>query len=341
MSGDVQMELWLHEYKMAALSSVLEEQGSTVEKRMQEALLDLYAELVPQEVQQEIRIRIDTEYAAEQAAIEAARQYTVFCVRTGGKDQFFQSEQEENFLEVGKFLRRYLQKESESGTAELKKAFPDMTPISDGQYSQMVISYLESTGKVTGVFELDFDTQEVSTVGSRGNWQTYSMKDVSSAVYFAYRKNSLLPAQYDARFEDRLNGKAYPRAGHLSAQDILFKDEIYEMDGLLNFYMDTSFDVNALFGTQVSASQNGDWINAYANYDMTTGQVCDTLEIVLRCGNGSDKELSYPLNTVEKATLMWKMDGYCQQQTGQSLTKYSAQLMAEMRESLGPVAPQM
>ena len=46
MSGDVQMELWLHEYKMAALSSVLEEQGSSVEKRMQEALLDLYAELV-------------------------------------------------------------------------------------------------------------------------------------------------------------------------------------------------------------------------------------------------------------------------------------------------------
>ncbi len=74
MSGDVQLELYLHEYKMAALSSILDEQGSSVEERMQEMLIDLYAELVPHEVQQEIRTRIDTEYAAEQAA----RKYTVF-----------------------------------------------------------------------------------------------------------------------------------------------------------------------------------------------------------------------------------------------------------------------
>ena len=38
MSGDVQLELWLNEYKMNALSSVLEEQGVCVEKRMQEML---------------------------------------------------------------------------------------------------------------------------------------------------------------------------------------------------------------------------------------------------------------------------------------------------------------
>ena len=51
MSGDVQLELWLHEYKMDALSSVLKEQGTTVEKRMQEMLTDLYVELVPYVVQ--------------------------------------------------------------------------------------------------------------------------------------------------------------------------------------------------------------------------------------------------------------------------------------------------
>ncbi len=90
MSGDMQLELWLHEYKMDALSSVLEEQGSSVEKPMQEMLIDLYAELVPHEVQQEIRTRIDTEYAAEQAEKEAARKYTAFCVRENGEKSFFQ-----------------------------------------------------------------------------------------------------------------------------------------------------------------------------------------------------------------------------------------------------------
>ncbi len=341
MSGSNELVLWLHEYKMAALSSVLEEQGSTVEKRMQEALLDLYAELVPQEVQQEIRTRIDTEYAAEQAAIEAAKQYAVFCVRADGTEQFFQSGQSEDFLVIGKFLRQYLREASESGAAELKKAFPDLTPVSDGQYSQMVISHLEHVGNVTGVFELDFDKREVSTIGVGGKWQTYSMKDVSSAVHFAYRKSSLLPEQYNDRFEARLSGKAYPSAGHLSAQDVSFKDEIYEMDGLLNFYMDTSFDVDEVLGMQGSAAPNGGWINIYANYDITAEQVCDTLEIVLHCGDGSDKEMSYPLNTVEKMVLLQRMDAYCRQQTGQSLTEYSAQLMAEMQESHGPVAPQM
>ena len=33
MSGDVQVELWLHEYKLNALASVLEEEGLTVEAR--------------------------------------------------------------------------------------------------------------------------------------------------------------------------------------------------------------------------------------------------------------------------------------------------------------------
>ena len=41
MSGDVQLELWLNEYKMEALASVLEEQGTTVEKRMQGMRIDL------------------------------------------------------------------------------------------------------------------------------------------------------------------------------------------------------------------------------------------------------------------------------------------------------------
>ena len=42
MSGDVHLDLWLHEYKMDALSSVLAEQGATVEERMNDMLLRLY-----------------------------------------------------------------------------------------------------------------------------------------------------------------------------------------------------------------------------------------------------------------------------------------------------------
>ena len=73
MSGDVQLELWLHEYKLNALSSVLEEQGTTVEKRMQDALTELYVELVSPEIRQEISVRIKEELAARQKEVEAAQ----------------------------------------------------------------------------------------------------------------------------------------------------------------------------------------------------------------------------------------------------------------------------
>ena len=58
-------------------------------------------------------------------------------------------------------------------------------------------------------------------------------------------------------------------------------EEISEVDGLLNFYLETSFDVDAVFGTQVCTTENGDWLNVYANYDMASGKVCAELEIAL------------------------------------------------------------
>ena len=42
MSNYVQLVVWFQEDKLSALSSVLVEQGTTVEKRMQGVLLDMY-----------------------------------------------------------------------------------------------------------------------------------------------------------------------------------------------------------------------------------------------------------------------------------------------------------
>ena len=49
--------------------------------------------------------------------------------------------------------------------------------------------------------------------------------------------------------------------------------------------------------------------------------------------------MEYRLNAVEKATLLRKMDAYCQGQTGQTLKDYSAQWMAE--EMAPPTQPTM
>ena len=92
---------------------------------------------------------------------------------------------------------------------------------------------------------------------------------------------------------------------------------------------------------QLTIPSTWNTLNVYANYDMASGQVCDELEVDLHWADGREETVEYRLNAVEKAVLLWKMDAYCQEQTGLSMADYSAQMMAEMQESLGSVAPQM
>ena len=339
MSNYVQLDVWFQEDKLSALSSVLVEQGTTVEKRMQGVLLDMYEALVPRETQEAIRTRLDKEEAEARAAEEAARKYTAFCVRENGERSFFQLDRTEDILEIAKFLRQYLREEQGPGIAALQtSAFAGMEPVTAEQYDQLLALRIETPDKITGAFDLDFDKREVSTVDADG-WKTWPMQDVSTAVYYAYRKSYLRPEQYMSRFLEKLEGKELTSAGHLSVRDISFAEEISEIDSLLDFYMETNFDVDAVFGTHVCTGKNDDTLNVYANYDMASGQVCDELEVDLHRADGCEESVEYRLNAVEKAVLLRKMDAYCQEQTGQTLKDYSAQWMAE--EMAPPTQPTM
>lgn len=105
-----------------------------------------------------------------------------------------------------------------------------------------------------------------------------------------------------------------------------FGEEIIESDGKLNFYLQADFDVDAAFGTFVCTDQNDDWLNIYANYDVERDRLCDTLELNLCKGDGSEECWSYPLNAAEQEVLLRKMETFCQQQTGMSLHEYAQQL---------------
>ena len=119
-------------------------------------------------------------------------------------------------------------------------------------------------------------------------------------------------------------------AGHLSARNFSFSDEIMmEEDGMLNFYVDADFDVDAAFGTFVLTDKNDDWLNIYANYDIAEDRPCDTLELTLCKGDGSEENWSYPLNAAEQDVLLRKMEAFCQQQNGMSLHDFARQLQEE------------
>ena len=77
--------------------------------------------------------------------------------------------------------------------------------------------------------------------------------------------------------------------------------------------------MDQVFGTHVETTENGDWINVYANYDMRTRHVCGVLDVVLHREDGSDEFYIYKLDEEERMVVLSKMEEYCVQRTGQTL----------------------
>ena len=263
----------------------------------------------------------------------------MFHVRENGVEEYFRLDQNYELLQTARDLRRYLRQELNVSVKSFADLYSRREGITPEEFDRMVGVRLENTGKVTGAFELDFDKWEFSAVHIMDGWKTFAMGDISAAAYHAFRKEGLTTNGRYRILLDKLNGKEITSAGHLSAREISFADEISEINGLLNFYMETGFDVDAVFGTHVCTEENDDTLNVYANYDCAAERVCDELEVDLHRADGREESLSYTLNAAEKEVLLRKMDAYCQEQTGRTLAGYSAQLLAE--EMAPPAAPSM
>lgn len=285
MNGELQLELYLHEYKMAALSDVLEERGSSIAEQMQKSLSQMYEFYVPPEVQEEIRVRMDAQYTAwetgtseEQESGPGEQAYTVLRVRESGLEKFFGKDGGTNLLTVANLLR--CRQSREPAFSAVQRLFCGLKPICAEQYERLLARCMADPGS-SGVFDLDFDRQELSAAGFTHGWRAYSLNDIFTALSQTYSNQGLKSGRSLERFQASLDGRQHPSAGHLSDREIFFAEEISEIDGLLNFYMETNFDVDAVFGVHVRTAENDDTLNVYANYDMAAGQVCDALEVDL------------------------------------------------------------
>lgn len=319
-----EISVWLDKRWYDALSRNLE--NGTVENQLDSYLKELIAQL-PKEEHDQISREIQGEDLRLQQEIEAAKKYSAFHVREHGQEEYFQLEHPWNVLNAAQVLREYLRQDKQNSFS----AFcVNRQQITAGEFDRMTGVHMENPKKVVGAYALDFDKKEFSYVDAADGWRTYPMRDVSTAVYHAFRAQYGVSSEHRmSRLLSKLADKEITSAGHLSARQVCFAEEISEIDGRLNFYMETSFDVDAMFGTHVCTDQNDDCLNVYADYDMAAGQVCDELEVDLHRADGREESVPYTLNAAEKAVLLRKMDEYCQKQTGMTLKDYSAQLMAE------------
>lgn len=303
-----------------------------------ENVLDELCNQLPAHEYERISRAIQSEAAAQRAEEEAARTYAAYHVVENGQEWYFKTTPGEELLDACKKLRSYITTEESSAPDLFIKMFAGGQPITAEEYDALIVLRMQNTGKNRGVFDLDFDKREFSAVHIMDGWQSWAMRDVSAAVYHATRSQFASSDDKWRKLLDHLSGKEITSAGHLSARNFSFSDEIMmEEDGKLNFYVEASFDVDAVFGTFVLTDKNDDWLNIYANYDIAQGKPCDTLELCLCKGDGAEESWSYPLNAAEQDVLLRKMEEYCQQQTGMSLHDYAQQFREEPEQQQGPV----
>ena len=333
MAQHEEIVLWLDRRWKNAIEKHLK--GETLQEHL-ETVLDELCNQLPQREYERISREIYAEDAANREAEEAARTYAAYHVMESGQEWYFKTSPGEELLAVGKKLRSYITSEKVTVPDLFIKMFAGGRPITAEEYNALTAVRMENTGKIRGVFDVNFDKREFSAVHIIDGWQTWAMRDVSVAVYHATRSQFASGDDKWRKLLDHLNGKEITSAGHLSARNFSFGEEIIESDGKLNFYLQADFDVDAAFGTFVCTDQNDDWLNIYANYDIEKDRLCDTLELNLCKGDGTEENWSYHLNAAEQEVLARKMEDYCQQQTGMSLHEYAQQL----RES-GSQTPEM
>ena len=334
MADHVDITLWIDRRWKDAIEKHLKDE--TLQEHLEDVLDELCNQLPEQEYKC-ISAEIYAEDATRRMEEEAARTYAAYHVVENGQEWYFKTSPGEELLDAAKKLRGYVTEEKGTAPDLFIKMFVDGRPITVEEYNTLAALRMENIGKVRGVFDVNFDKREFSAVHVMDGWQTWAMRDVSVAAYHATRSQFASSDDKWRKLLDHLSGKEITSAGHLSARNFSFGDEIIESDGKLNFYVQTEFDVDAAFGTFVLTGKNDDWLNIYANYDIAQGKPCDTLELTLCKGDSSEESWSYQLNAAEQDVLLRKMEEYCQQQTGMSLHDYAQKFREEPEQQQGPV----
>ena len=263
---------------------------------------------------------------------DAVATCAAYHVTENGQTWYFTTSPGEELMDAAQTLRRYCTS-TEHSPGKFISLYSQAQPITPEEYQRMIRLRMENTGKVTGVFDLDFDKREFSAVHIMNGWRTWAMRDVIPSIYQATSPCFTTTEEQLHKLLELLDGRELTSAGHLTAQNFSFSDEVMMENGKLNFYVQADFDVDAAFGTFVCTDENDDWLNIYANYDIMRDRPCDTLELNLCKGDGTEEYWSYHLNAAEQEVLARKMEAFCQQQNGMSLHDFARQLQEKPRPS--------
>lgn len=296
---------------------------------------------------------MDTSYSAEELLAEAQgikstiqqeaepRQiFSAFRLEQGGVSRCLETDRAVELLDAALLLHRCLQ-ERDGGADAFARKICGSYDISPERFDALIQERLENTGRVAGVFELDFDKKVFSAVSIMDGWKSFWFQDVSAAACHAFRKEDCGQEARWQRFLDRLAGKELTgwelctplkALRELQPGDLLFTEPAERRDRLLDFPVNCASDTVQMevFGPRVQCSKPGIWLDIHAGYDVSRQEVRDHLELALYRKDGALEEaFRYDLTPAEQELLQSEMEAYCQAQTGMSLKDYRQELLSE------------
>lgn len=314
--------------------------GKTMEYLLTEQMNALIRQL-PQDQRERITNEIQQEEEKYAQEAEANRRFSITCITENGESRCLLVEQGETMFQTALRLRRYFRGELQDPA----HFYADAIPITQQEMEQYTAELLRGSPRGVGLYDIDLDAEKVYFLDPDKGWRGYQIKDVSTAAYFAAKKEGMGDVWRRARFEERIEGKELTYEGRpifirgsdqLPVSDLSFCETIEECEGMLNFYIPVYFNPDKVFGTHVETEANDDYLNLYANYDMVEGQVSNTLCVHLWKGDGTMLDCEYRLTSEEQELLCAKMDSYCMEQMGFSLVDAKSQYLKGETQILGP-----
>lgn len=212
--------VWLDERWYDALSRQLKKKDTTVEDELNE-YLDAMIDQLPEQVRKKISREIWEEDQRQREATEAARRISVFRVTQDGRTDHLltQGTIPVDVLHTAVALRSYLLAKGNS-SQRFAERLHNVVDIAPEVFQDYAGELMRRTGRVTAVLDIDLDRGEFSTLDALNGWETYTIRDVSTAAWHANRKDHL---EWERRldiFAGRLKQRGIAPPERLTSEEI-------------------------------------------------------------------------------------------------------------------------
>lgn len=184
-----EIALWIESRTYDALAEALARQQKTLDGELQKFLQQLCEQTIPTEQREKIEEQIRVENAArEQERIENQR-FSVFRITDRGKSVCIKYNQPLTFLQAAYQTRRFLWGEMGRHISSLAGYFmQEGVMITSSDFEELAGQRIGRRDNITGVFDIDLDNKEFAFADPNQGWTNYMLSDVTTAVYYAYRK---------------------------------------------------------------------------------------------------------------------------------------------------------